>query len=258
MLMNIVQAAKNRGMSRGGGACFCPLWLGKLLAFAVLALVLGGCGIQESTSYLQPPGFSDAGGMLTLSDVSANDSDSSFLGYDIYYRAYYYNSSAADSPDADTALNAIDAAIGSSTSTPDSVLSLMTSTYSFRKMYLAATPSVTPTPLLPKNVSTYYIYYPNTSSTKDWYYTTTASTTQINLIRNNGNTNASENSFNYTYTISDPDYGSTTNGVTSGGYVAIVAFAVAYGYDFSTLTTKTSFPASLYLPVNKNYGIKLP
>ena len=248
--MRAATAGKNRLPARRGERKSHP---GSLLRLALCCLVvypsiiLNGCGL-ESVNYYSPPGFQYGGNIITLTHNSDN-SDSSFLGYDIYYRAYY------SLTEADSARNSIESVSNSTTSTPESVLSKMTSELSFKKIFLASAPTVTQTPLL-KGGKTYYFYFPNATSTTDWYYVTSSDSAQIQIVRATGDTTGQ--SFNDLYLVGDVDYGSTSNGVGSGKAVYIVAFAVAYGYDYSKLASIYSFPASLYEPIGGSNGYTLP
>lgn len=213
-------------------------------AICAAAICSSSCGI-ESSVYYSPPSFAYAGNLLTLQHNS--DNTDFFLGYDVYYRAYYSLSEAT------AARSAIESATNSTSYTPDSVLSLLVSK-GFKKMCLATAPTVTQTPLLPKGPSTFYIYLPSTSSSTDWYYVTNSSATQIGLVRNTGY----GDHFNSPYLVGANDYGSTASGVSSGQTVYIDAFALAYGYDFSKLSSIYSYPASLYEPIGGSNGYTLP
>jgi hypothetical protein len=203
-------------------------------------LFLSGCGL-ETVAYYSPPYFQNAGQVITLTHNPQN-SDSNFLGYDIYYRAYY------SYDEANAARIAIENATSSTSSTPESVLSQMTNA-GFKKIYAYSNPQTPPTPLLTiSSATTFNIQMLNNASstnTTNWYYTSNTSASQTQIVRGIGL--ATNNSFNYQYVIPDADYGSTTgNPVLSGGTVYFVFFAVAYGYNFSTLSAIYSFPQSLY------------
>jgi hypothetical protein len=246
MAMSGKPKARNRGGDRRGE--------GKSRSRALLRLALAvlgplpwlcACGL-ESVNYYSPPDFQYAGNIITLRHNSDNG-DSSFLGYDIYYRAYY---SLAE---ADSARSSIESATNSTTSTPESVLSKMTSELGFKKIYLASAPTDEPKPLFKDGARIHYIYLPKDSSTTNWYYVTNSSSDHVEIVRSTGY----GDSFNEAYKINDADYGSTTNGVNHGT-VYIVAFALAYGYDFSKLASIYSFPASLYQPIGGSSGYTLP
>jgi hypothetical protein len=222
-----------------------PLRLASLAAVASAALCLSGCGL-ESVTYYSPPTFAYAGNILTLTHNSDN-SDSSFLGYDIYYRAF------GTLAEANTARASIESATNATTSTPESVLALLAAN-SFKKVYRATAPTTAPSPLLDEGATTYYMYLANDSSTTNWYYITNIDATHVEIVRGTGN----GDSFNDSYLAGDVDYGSTTMSVTSKGSVYIVAFAVAFGYDFTNLKSTYSFPASLYQPIGGSNGYSLP
>lgn len=224
-----------------------------------LALILGAtlclstCGL-DVVSYYQTPGFTYIGNGFTLTHNTAN-SDSNFLGYDIYYHAYQTQTLA------DTARTTIETAISSTSSTPQSVLSSMTSS-GFVKIYKASAPTVSPTPLCkvtsPATAVNFNFLMDSTSIATNWYYTasTDSASTRVYVVR--ALPTATSNSFNYTYGTNDPDSTGMTAGVTAGGIVYLVFFAVAYGYDIGTLSSIYSFPTSLLqsiayaLPPNQN------
>jgi hypothetical protein len=227
------------------------------LAIAGALCSTASCGL-ESVFYYSPPGFNFGGNIITLTHNSANVV--SFLGYDIYYRAF------GTLLEADTARTTIETASSLTTSTPESVISLMTGTQKFIKVCAATTaptPLTTPTPLLKiaDNLNSYSIQLPSNSSTTNWYYTTNLTANpndpaeQSPIAR--GVTTYGQ-SFNYQYVVGDLDYGSTTTAVTSGQHVYLVFFAVAYGYDFTKLTSIYSFPASLYQAIGGSDGYTLP
>jgi hypothetical protein len=241
------RAGKNRAAGRRGEGELSPL-LGTAirLALAFPILILTGCGL-ESVNYYSPPGFQDRGNFIVLSHDSSNN-DPSFLGYDIYYRAY------ATLAEANSARSNIESATNATTSTPESVLSKMTGELNFKKIYPASDYLKEPMPLLKDDASTYTIYLPKDNPTTNWYYVTNVSPVQIPIVRATGY----GDSFNETYKVGDLDYASTNTGVSSAQSVFIVAFAIAYGYDFSKLSSIYSFPASLYQPIGGSNGYTLP
>jgi hypothetical protein len=223
-----------------------PLALFLALAFPLLTLC--GCGL-ESLVYYSPPGFVLGGGnIITLSHNTSNIDN--FIGYDIYYRAY------STLTDATNARTTIENASNVTTSTPEGVLAQLTGIQGYKKMFLASTPTVAPTPLL-SGASTYTIQLTNT---ENWYYYSDVVPSHIALVRGTG----SGESFNATYSIgvspATTDYTSPDNSSRSSGQsVFIVAFAVAYGYDFTKLLSIYSFPASLNQVLwDKDNGYQLP
>lgn len=216
----------------------------RISALALLlftTLWLSTCGL-EVVSYYGDPGFASAGSnAFTLTHNTANSDY--FLGYDVYYRAYQTSTLA------DTARVTIESAISSSSSTPESVISQMTSA-GFVKMYLASSPLSPPTPLC--SVSSSYLStavkfnFTMDSSTANWYYTnsTDSGSTKVYVVRGLGT--STNNSFSYKYVSGDADYTLSNNAVTSGQTVYLVFFAVAYGYNISSLTSIYSVPTSLY------------
>jgi hypothetical protein len=219
-------------------------WRLPLVLFCILAV--SSCGLEEDVTYYSPPEFAYAGNIITLRHNSGND-DVSFLGYDIYYRAFFSEA------EADTARSTIESATNSTSSTPESVLSMLTSN-GFKKVYLAAESNVTPMPLLEEGPKTFYFSLSNDSKSTNWYYSTNQNSAHIEIARGTGN----GESFNEPYSVGDIDYGSSKGNVDSGDTVYIDAFAIAYGYDLTTLVSTYSFPASLYQPIGGSNGYQLP
>jgi hypothetical protein len=207
---------------------------------------LTACGLEEDVTYYSPPDFAYAGNIVTLRHNSSND-DESFRGYDIYYRAFYSEA------EANTARSSIESATNSTSSTPESVLSLLTSN-GFKKVFLAAQPDATPIPLLEEGPKTFYFYLSNDSPSTNWYFSTSQNPSHIEIVRGTGN----GDSFNEPYRVGDIDYGSSKDSVDPGETVFIDAFAIAYGYDLANMKTTYSFPASLYQPIGGNSGYDLP
>jgi hypothetical protein len=182
---------------------------------------------------------------FTLTHNTANNT-ATFLGYDIYYHAYQTQTPA------DTARQLIESATYSTSSTPQSVLASMTSA-GFIKIYNASAPTVAPTPLCGvsgSNINTgvsFNFLMDSTSIATNWYYTisTDSSSTHHYIVRALPTVTPPNNSFNYSYQSGDADYTPTNNAVTPGGTVYLVFFAVAYGYDISTLSSFFSLPTSL-------------
>jgi hypothetical protein len=212
-------------------------------------LCLSTCGL-DVVSYYQAPIFTYVSNAFTLTHNTAN-ADSNFLGYNIYYHAYQTQALA------DTARQAIETATGTTSSTPQSVLSSMTSA-GFVLMYPAwasGATAVSPTPLCkvtnPTSVVNFNFIMDSSSQATNWYYTasTDSSSTHVYVVRALTSVNPPYNSFNYTYQTSDTDYTSTTNAVSAGGTVWLVFFAVAYGYDINTLSSIYSFPTSFWASI---------
>jgi hypothetical protein len=214
------------------------------LAFVIaLSLCLSTCGL-EVVSYYGDPGFAYVGNAFTVTHNTANTEN--FLGYDVYYHAYQTETLA------DTARATIESAISSSSSTPESVLTKMTSA-GFVKIYNALTPTVSPTPLCKVSTTSSAVKFTFTmdSSTTNWYYNSTDASLSgqtIEVVRGLGTT--TDSSFNDSYLASNSDYSYSTAAVTSGGTVYLVFFAIAYGYDISSLSSIYSFPTSLYQTIS--------
>ncbi len=176
------------------------------------AALLASCGLETVVIY-ESPGFTDDAGRLTLSHDAANESDPSFLGYEIYYRAY--DSSEA----ADTDRKAIEAAIDQDSATPDSCMSKLES-LKFRRMTNAVgsdeRPRFRTSIFIADKLAIFYgasgwdiaDVAPDEDDIKRW----------------------TSQSFNSTYYPDDEDYaGSST--LVSPNPAYFVFFAVAYGFD---------------------------
>jgi hypothetical protein len=189
-----------------------------------MLLALASCGI-ETVSIYEAPGFSEDGGLLKLTHDSANDSDPSFSGYEIYYRAYQ------DSSAADTDRTAIQDYIDLETSTPDSCITKLES-LKYKRIRNYQGKDVRP--LFSPSTATFNLYY----TSGDWYVAEFPSGEQ-SVTRSIGS------SFQSQYETDDEDY-SGSEGRTSGGTVHFVVFAVAYGLDVtSSFNEIYSFPAGI-------------
>jgi hypothetical protein len=212
------------------------------LAAACLCL-LAGCGL-ETTIYYNQPTFVNSGGAFKLTHNTAN-TDSSFRGYNLYYRVYQ------SSTDATAIVSYISSTLQDTNNyTPASAVSLLTGSRGFVRILAGNSNTNTKSdsvPLYPipnTALATYFSLIPDrTTSTTDWYYTVDGATTpQTTVVRNNGLT------FNSQYATSDIDYVGATSALT-GDTVYIVIFAVAYGFDFSS----SSSPVIYSLPVCADY-----
>jgi hypothetical protein len=220
-----------------GGAPFPVLRRIVYLGFVLFAaLAVSSCGLESSTYYYTPSfTFSGTSGPIVLQHNTAN-TDSSFLGYEVYYRVYYN----------DAAGNGYEAA--------DADYVMISSTVQNTDVY-------TPTTALNKlkaqgfvrllSDTDYETYFHTTSSSstkftiqldnsvRDWYFIDSSdSSTQTAIYRNTGSTGVS---FNTTYTSGDDDYDSSTT-IGSGKEIYIVMFAVAYGFDLSSSGAIYSLP----------------
>lgn len=241
----MVSATKNENARKGEGTSRLKGILVGCIAAPLLCLSLSTCGL-DSIVYYSQPSFSYDGGLLTLNHNTANTEF--FLGYDIYYRVY------SDVSVADTDRLEIESATSSTTGTPETAIAKMIG-LQFKKIYLASAPTIEPTPLLkvdtPTSSTTFNIYMQGSTSSSNWYFTTAADPTQLEIVRGTGTVNSATGlgqSFNSSYSvISDTDYDSTTTAAGSGGTIHFVFFAVAYGYNINKLAAVYSYPTSTYL-----------
>lgn len=226
---------RNRaGKGRPSPALKRPAWLGIAL---LAALALSSCGLESSTYYYTPSfTFSGTSGPIVLQHNTAN-TDSSFLGYEVYYRVYYNDSNGDgyDAADADYVM------ISSTVQNTD----VYTPTTALNKLKAQGFVRL----LSDTDYETYF-HTTSSSSTKftiqldnsvrNWYFTDSSdsTSTQTAIYRNTG---SSDVSFNTTYTSGDDDYDSSTT-IGSGKEIYIVMFAVAYGFDLSSSGAIYSLP----------------
>lgn len=207
---------RNRpGRLASAGRVRCRLFsLPPALILAAAAL-LSSCGLETVTIY-DSPGFSDVTGILTLTHDTSNDSESSFLGYEIYYRAY-------DSTDkANTDRTAIEAAIDLDSATPDSCMSKLES-LNYRRMTNAS--GSDERPRFRRTIfssDSLYIYY----GPLGW------DIENVDVVGDDIR-RWTKDSFNSAYVSGDEDYAGTDD-LTNENTVYFVFFAVAYGVDFAT------------------------
>ncbi len=150
---------------------------------------------------------------MSLTHNTANDSDASFLGYEIYYRVYD-NSDTADSD-----RKAIEAVINQSLATPDSCMSKLDS-LKYRRMTNAAGSDERPRFRTSIFIGGKLIIYYGASG---W---------DIADVAPDGDDikRWTKDSFNSAYSPGDEDYAGSTI-LTSGSSAYFVFFAVAYGFD---------------------------
>jgi hypothetical protein len=202
-----------------------------LLAAAACILALAGCGL-ETTIYYDKPTFINNGSSFILTHNTAN-TDSSFHGYELYYRVYDDSSKAA------TDLAFINSMQDTSSYSPITAFSSLTGSRGFVRLRDVDNNDFPLFPIAVPSVATKFIILPDNSSTSvNWSYTTDPVTTETELLRYNGD------SFNSVYATGDTDFSGTT--VQLGNTVYIVMFAVAYGFDFSSTSSTTiySFPVA--------------
>jgi hypothetical protein len=209
-----------------------------------LALSLGSCGLETVKVYAAPS-ISSSAGLITLTHNSANDADAdTFLGYEVYYRAYQDSSSAS----AD--ISTMATVIGGDNATPESCIAKLESLKYHRFYnYLGQDKR----PLFNVDIATSFKIFLDQSTPVGWYVDE-FSKTPIDTSPICRAISSSETAvpFNSTYATTDSDYsGSTT--ITSGTlYYAF--FAIAYGFDFSSLKEIYSLPASIGTPVDFSFN----
>jgi hypothetical protein len=224
--------------SRGG---LRPLALASLSAASVLAASLFSCGIETVQIY-SPPTLVDTGGSLTLTHDTDNAIDGTFLGYEIYY--HVYDNSADNIQKASDDRKAVEALAAQASSTPDACIDKLSSLgfkrikdaggLDSRPLFAIAADSVF-TIVLPPNASWYY-YGAATSATHHEVSRWISEPGDIvSFVSTSG------------YASGDSDF--TGSNMTSGT-IHVVFFAVAYGFDITTLSTIESLPASTYTDIS--------
>jgi hypothetical protein len=196
--------------------------------------------------YYSPPlSFANSGGDLQLVNNPAN-TDTSFLGYDIYYKVY-----PADSPSADTDYSLIGTVNDTVNYTPDSALKKLTD-QGFIKMGALDSADILGNTLLSEPLikatigvqSTFYFSLDNSVGAKYWkFYDTSTPLATTNLVR--GISRSPLATFNSAYNVNDGDDPSITTGAGASASIDFVFFAVAYGIDLSSASPSTpiySFP----------------
>jgi hypothetical protein len=237
------------GPSRAPSA---PLFRGALILSS--ALLVSNCGL-ENVSFYTPPTFQNYSGVLRLTHSTAN-TDSTFLGYNVYYKAY------ADPKKAGSEKASVEAALGLATSTPESSLNQIKG-LGFKPVYLASKPDNETLPLLSvpdadKSTGRYFsISLTANSDPANWSFTdstdpSTAAGTEI--VRSTAKSKDGQyvgNSFNGEYVVGDKDYDGSVADSTApisspyGSTIHFVFFAVAYGYDLVKIRDIYSMPVSL-------------
>jgi hypothetical protein len=243
-----------------------------LVLFFISCLSLAGCGLESSVYYSLPTFYISGNSFpVTLTHNTAN-SDSSFLGYDVYYRVYFDPNAATTDLAVITAVNDINSY------TPSSALAKLRGMGFVRLQSLGQTTSIS-TPTLNQTsplfhvanngiASTYLIMFNSTGSNwynvYNWYYTVSDDNNvqQTQLVRNISTTGALV-SFNSAYSVGQLDYADISHSPPSGSsQIYIILFAVAYGFDFTSTSSSTiySFPvgAELKYTLPSNYPPNLP
>jgi hypothetical protein len=216
------------------------------IQFLLISFIVTGCGL-ESSIYYSPPNFFVSGlyGPIFLTHNTANN-DGSFLGYDVYYRVYFDPTAATTDMDLISTLSDIN------NYTPLSALNKLTSMGFTRMFYLESENYGlnSNSPLLRvANVLQSSTYTILVNLLPNWYYSSSDNTDTIQLVRNISSP-GSLASFNSRYSIGNADYADKTNVPEANGWVYIVMFAVAYGFDInstSSSSTILSFPKGAIL-----------
>jgi hypothetical protein len=225
-----------------------------LVAACVLSVTLSTCGIEASVTIYSTPGFSSSGNNAILLTHNTANSETGFLGYEIYYRAFDEENAAL------SARVAIQDAAALTTATPESCNAQLKAK-GFSRIFddngedgpngnrplFAIDSSETATTAV-----SFDILLDNTMSTANWYYKrSTAPDTKV--ISRSISTAGSAVSFESKYSSSDADYASGTKSDT----IYFVFFAVAYGVDTvhsGSFGNIYSLPISLY----KEFPYTLP
>lgn len=203
-------------------------------------MALSSCGLESSTYYYTPSFyFSGTSGPIVLQHNTAN-TDSSFLGYEVYYRVYYGNDDGYDEAEADYVM------ISSTVQNTD----VYTPTTALNKLKAQGFVRL----LSDTDYETYF-HTTSSSSTKftiqldssvrDWYFIDSSDSsgtkTAVYRSKSSSSSRADAVSFNTKYSSGDADYDSSTT-CNSGDDLYIVMFAVAYGFDLTSSGAIYSLP----------------
>jgi hypothetical protein len=224
--------------NRGGPR---PLALASLSAVSALAASLCSCGIETVQIY-SAPSLVDSGGSLTLTHDSDNAIDGTFLGYEIYY--HIYDDSVDNAKKATDDRKAVESLAAQESSTPDACIEKLSS-LGFKRLKDANGLDGRPIFAIASD-SVFTIGFP---PNEDWYYYGASSPATHHEVTRWISEPSDIVSFvsSAGYAPSDSDY---TGSSMTGGTIHVVFFAVAYGFDITTLSTIESLPASTYTEIS--------
>jgi hypothetical protein len=231
----------SRGGPSGGSSRLALAFLAAGLAFSPS---LASCGLETVRVY-SAPSLSSSGGLVTLTHNAANDADAaSFLGYEVYYRAY--QDSAAASADIST----LAAFIGADSVTPESCISKLES-MKFHRFYNYLGQDARP--LFNVDIATSFNIFLDQSNITGWYVDEFSKTPiDTSPICRAISSSDSAAPFNSTYESTDADYSGST---ISSGTLYFAFYAIAYGVDFaSSFKEIYSLPASIGTPVEFSFN----
>lgn len=208
-------------------------------AVCALSFVLSGCGL-ENIPYYDPPVFlSDGSTILTLRDNGnvATD-DSSFKGYEVFYRAY---TSSGTAESIQETLTTYAASVVDGDMEPDSFMTYAENLgfVRMRRLSDTAAPLIAPT-----DTSNYYIQLPQS---QDWYIWQDGSSTQTSVARTISSTTrlsfyiASNYHGSNDTNGSDADFAGTATPST-GTTLYFVFFAAGYWINTEDLTANYGAP----------------
>jgi len=211
-----------------------------LAAALALSAALSSCGLETVQTY-DAPSFTYEGGLLKLTHDADNGSADYFLGYEIYYRAY--SSETAMQTDRE----AIEDLADNDDSTPETCVDKLES-LDFQRIKNEYGKDDRPLFTYGSD-NTFYIQL---SASSDWpYYRSADAPVTGQIVTRSISTSSKPVSFISQYSsLSDDDYeGSTT---TTGVTVYFAFFAVAYGFDITTISNIYSLPRSTYTDISFN------
>jgi hypothetical protein len=231
---------RSRGGPSGGVSALALAFLASGLA---LSSSLLSCGIETVKVYAAPT-LSPSGGLITLTHNTANDADAdTFLGYEVYYRAYQ------DSSAASADISTMATVIGGENATPESCIAKLES-LKFHRFYDYL--GQDKRPLFDIDIATSFKIFLDHSSSSGWYVDEFSKTpTDTSPICRAIPSSDSVVPFNSTYASTDVDYSGST---ISSGTLYFAFFAIAYGFDFSsTFKDIYSLPASIGTPIEFSF-----
>lgn len=197
-----------------------------------LSIVLSGCGL-ENIPYYDPPIFSYDGTILTLRDngnVSADDS--SFKGYEVFYRVY---TSSGTAESIQETLTTYAASVTDGDMEPDTFMTYAEN-LGFVRMRRGSDSSA---PLIaPTDTSNYYIQLPQD---QDWYIWQDGVSAQTAVARTISSTSRLSFYKASNYNSGDADFAGTATPST-GTTLYFVFFAAGYWINTEDLTANYGAP----------------
>jgi len=207
--------------------------LGVAVTVSALSFALGGCGL-ENIPYYDPPVFSSDGAtILTLRDNgNVSTDDSSFKGYEVFYRAY---TSSENAELIQETLTTYAGNVVSGDMEPDTFMTWAENNGFVRMCRLSDSAALL---VAPTDTSNYYIQLPQD---QDWYIWQDGSSTQTAVARSISSTSRLSFYKASNYNSGDADFAGTVTPST-GTTLYFVFFAAGYWVNTEDLTANYGAP----------------